>query len=422
MIFGVALAVGASFLLSDYSSLERKSTYMVRFPIHIGAPGLKVGSSVMLGGQQVGRVRTVEFDSDVNPAFVDVNIAIPAHFTMFSNAVISLERPLIGSLSSINISNVGKGTVDGTRAGGELLAAGSTIIGSLAPPAIMAQAGITPREVEAIKRSIISLDDSLLRISKVIEDRAPDVSDAIVDARAIIKDLRAKFGGWSTSVDTTLASIESAAGKIDPLINDAGQVMTEVKAIATDARAFVTSIQGVVDENREGVRSIIKSIDSVATKVDTKIIEELTTSFDMAQSAMASLEVSVKQVSSIINEQTPVVRRIMANLRLMSDNLKLTAVEVRSQPWRALHAPTTKELSTQSLYDATRAYAEASSDVRSASESLQSLLAAASTNGSVTAQDGSSIEEVSEQLKRSIEGFRAAERRLLEVLVREEGK
>ena len=88
----------------------------------------------------------------------------------------------------------------------------------------------------------------------------------------------------------------------------------------------------------------------------------------------------------------------------------------------ALHAPTTKELSTQSLYDATRAYAEASSDVRSASESLQSLLAAAANSGSVTAQDGSSIEDISEELRRSIEGFRAAERRLLEVLVREEGK
>jgi hypothetical protein len=92
----------------------------------------------------------------------------------------------------------------------------------------------------------------------------------------------------------------------------------------------------------------------------------------------------------------------------MSDQLKLTAIEVRSQPWRLLHTPTTKELSTQVLYDATRAYAEAASDLRAASEALQAV------------QNQDAAAEMSEQLSRSVEKYRAAEKALMDRLIAEE--
>jgi len=74
------------------------------------------------------------------------------------------------------------------------------------------------------------------------------------------------------------------------------------------------------------------------------------------------------RAGTLLKEETPGIRHTLANLRLMSDQLKLTAVEVRSQPWRLLHSPTTKEMSSQVLYDARAAYAEAASDLRAASE------------------------------------------------------
>ena len=106
----------------------------------------------------------------------------------------------------------------------------------------------------------------------------------------------------------------------------------------------------------------------------------------------------------------------MANLRLMSDNLKLTAVEVRSQPWRALYRPTNKELSTQSLYDATRAFAEAASDVRAASETIESLAAGATTR----TDDGRRIDEAGLALTEAMQRYRDAEQALLDILIREQ--
>jgi len=93
----------------------------------------------------------------------------------------------------------------------------------------------------------------------------------------------------------------------------------------------------------------------------------------------------------------------------MSDQLKLTAVEVRSQPWRLLHQPTTKEFSSQVLYDATRAYAEAASDLRAASESLQ-------------ATGGQQSEEMVEQLTRAVAKYKAAEQALMDKLIANDKK
>jgi hypothetical protein len=97
----------------------------------------------------------------------------------------------------------------------------------------------------------------------------------------------------------------------------------------------------------------------------------------------------------------------------MSDQLKLTAVEVRSQPWRLLHQPTTKELSTQVLYDSTRAYAEAASDLRAASEALQAV----SVN-----TGASDVSAMTQRLAEAMEKYRGAERALMDKLIETEGK
>ena len=115
------------------------------------------------------------------------------------------------------------------------------------------------------------------------------------------------------------------------------------------------------------------------------------------------------KLSTIVTEETPSIRRTLANLRLMSDQLKLTAVEVRSQPWRLLHQPTNKELSSQVLYDATRAYAEAASDLRAASEALE-------------ASSGQPSQEVVDALTQAVTKYKAAEQALMDKLIENDKK
>ena len=110
----------------------------------------------------------------------------------------------------------------------------------------------------------------------------------------------------------------------------------------------------------------------------------------------------------------------MQHARPAGDQLKLAAIEVRSQPWRLLHEPDTKELSTQALYDATRSYASAASDVRAASEALSQVSLMQRTGATMSDTDlAKNLADLSERLRTSMEGFSAAERKLLETLVNE---
>ena len=102
----------------------------------------------------------------------------------------------------------------------------------------------------------------------------------------------------------------------------------------------------------------------------------------------------------------------------MSDQLKLTAIEVRSQPWRLLIQPTTKEFESQVLYDATRNYATAASDLRGASEALEALLAKGGTaTDATTDAQKASIAELSDRLKEAFTKYRDAEQALLDKLI-----
>ncbi|MBX3383064.1 MAG: hypothetical protein KF864_06100 [Phycisphaeraceae bacterium] len=405
VVFGLALAVFVSFMLSEHKGLGPTRTIVVRFPLEMGAPGIKPGSFVNLGGQKIGRVTSIA----THPAqgasqAVDVRIEIPAGLELYPDAVISLDRPLLGTLSSINISHVG--TADN---GAPPLADGSTITGGLAPPAFLAQAGIGPKQIEDVRAIIRNLDESTSRLSSLVQTVSPQAEEGIADARQLISDLRARFDAWSQSVESILASAQSAAGGLPALVDDSRAGIADARATIADARAIIT-------DNRARIDAFIESVESAANKLDTQTLDQINTALADGRAAIDMLRGALDRVSTIADEQTPNVRRIMANLRLMSDNLKLTAVEVRSQPWRALYRPTNKELSTQSLYDATRAFAEAASDVRAASETIESLAAGATTR----TDDGRRIDEAGLALTEAMQRYRDAEQALLDILIREQ--
>jgi ABC-type transporter Mla subunit MlaD len=149
----------------------------------------------------------------------------------------------------------------------------------------------------------------------------------------------------------------------------------------------------------------LTNLESVTTKLDQQTITQVNEAIAKGRDALEVFSSSLSNLSTVVKQETPSLHRTIANLRIMSDQLKLVAIEVRSQPWRLLHTPTTKELSTQVLYDATRAYAEAASDLRAASEALQAV------------QNEQGAAETSEHLSKALEKYRAAEKALMDELI-----
>src|SRR5262245_19985137 len=109
VLAALLLGVWVSFKLSGRQSVGGTRRFIVRFTLQDGATGLKDGSPVLLAGQQIGQVRSVEFNKNADglASFVDVRVETRADLVIYENAGVYLQLPLLGTLSSINISSVG---------------------------------------------------------------------------------------------------------------------------------------------------------------------------------------------------------------------------------------------------------------------------------------------------------------------------
>jgi ABC-type transporter Mla subunit MlaD len=395
VVVSLVVAVWVSFLLSDRSSMAGMTRFTVRFSLEDGATGLKRGSPVLLGGQQVGRVRSVRFARD--PAGkvggVDVGVEVRADLTLAEDAGVYLQLPLLGTLSSINISSVG-------TAAAPALDEGDVVFGRLAPPAFLAQAGFGSEQAAQLRASLTAMESAINRVAQLVETGGPKVEASLNDAQRLLADLRERLAAWSQHLDKTAANIEEASGRLNPML-------TSAESTVAEARETIGQMRTLVADNRERLGQIITNLESATAKLDGQTIDRINAAVEQGRGALEVFASALTRVSTLVSEETPSLRRTLANLRLMSDQLKLTAVEVRSQPWRLLHQPTTKELSTQVLYDSTRAYAEAASDLRAAAEAVQ--VASANPAHDLTA--------LTEQLGSAMSKYRQAEQALMDKLI-----
>lgn len=417
VVGSLALGVWGSFMLADRSGFGSTREYVIRFSLADGASGLKRGSNVTLGGQPVGRVLSVDFarledgaEQGIVARAVDVRVEIRSDLVLFESAPVYLEKPLLGTLSTLNFTGPGDPSlVQAPQGTSALLEAGEMLPGKVGAPGFLAQAGFGPEQVEQAQRTLAGVERAVTRVAEVVDRTGPEVEAGVAQARGLVDDVRGAFGRWAPSADTTMANVERASDRLAPMVESAEKAVQEARDALADARKVVT-------ENRERIDAIIANVESASSKVDRETIELINGSMRDARGAVSAFAEALAEVERTISEQTPGVRRVLSNLRLMSEQLKLTSVEVRSQPWRLIYQPTRKEVETQLLYDATRSFAEAASDLRAGAEAMQALAA----RGGQAAPGVPDLEEVSRAIRDSLMRYQAAEEAFLERLMERE--
>lgn len=382
-VFVVASVLLALLIVVVLSGLREKlkpaNSYIVRFDLAVGAQGLSEGSEVRVGGQKVGRVAGVRFTTDGNdgmPTSVDVRIRIPRSLRLHEGAVAQLEVPLLGSTSVLNFPNLG-------RPASPEIAVGGVIAGRLAAPAFLASAGYGADQSNQVQNILSNMDNLVTR-----------VNDGIVpDLEGVVGDVRERSGPWFDHIDSATA----------------------------DARALIASLRAMVDDNRPVIDSTVANAqsasgkaDEIATRVRDEMVDAALTMLDDGRRTAQEAREMVERADAILSEETPNIRMSMANLRLTADQFKLASMEIRRAPWRLLYRPNTKELEYELLYDSARAYADAVSNLRGASASLE---AAASTDGSRAALDGQTIGDLSGRVGAAFNEYQFAEEKFLGLLL-----
>jgi len=411
LIIAMFAAVAVSIVLSG-SPFKSTSTYRVRFDLAEGVPGIKAGSKVLVGGYQVGEVGGVHAElpnTGGPPTGILVTIVIASHITLYTDALITLERPLLGSLSEINIPDVGG------RHGTLNIADDITEFdGMIAPPSILRDAGWGDDERTKLRKILDRLDSATSKADDVIANidaaginaSIDNLEGGIADIRSIIADFRESVPGWRSKADTILDDASEFSAKMPPLAD-------KIDRRVDDAGDMIETVELIVDENREGIRQIVENTEEATRSIKDEWIALGTETLTSARDGAERFNQIATNVDDFLEENDESIRRTFGNLRLASDQLKLTMLEIRAQPWRLLVKPDAKEFQAQVLYDAARSYAMAASDLRAASGALEAV--SARTDGI----DAQRLEAINTHLDQSFEKYKEAESELLERMIQE---
>ncbi|MFI4882628.1 MAG: MlaD family protein [Phycisphaerales bacterium JB064] len=404
-IAAVALAVIVTAILSDLASaFVPTSQYVVRFELSDNAGLLPPGAEVRVGGVKVGSVADITLAGAGEAAeTVDVHIEVDRDLVLHKNAVIRLEVPLLGTGTVVNIISSGTG---------ERLAEGGIVPGRPSP-GLLAQTGLNDDDMENIRRSIASLAVTTDRISRILEDVEPQVGDAVDglnealdDARVIAGSLRERLPRIGDQVEGTLGEIRTSIEVWTTLAERLDQRTIELADV-------IQSVRSTIDDNRPNIDRVIADLAEITTRTNEEIMPAAVETVENARLASSEGAQLAADARAMFEAEAPGIRRATANLRLASDQAKLTMLEVRRSPWRLLQRPTTRELEGELIYDATRSFAQAASDLRAASESLISL--STDQQGPVDLPGRQqAIEQLHEELKASFARYRQAEQELLD--------
>ncbi len=408
LILTLVLGVVLAFVFSGYS-FDRTNRYTVRFALDVGAAGLQPGSMVTLGGRSIGQVSSLDFGSsraDQAPDHILVKVDLLASLVLYDNAKTYLMRPLLGTISTINLASPGDPT------GGTLLARDGMLSGRLAPPGFLAQAGFGPDQQDQVRAILAQFEQSSARLNSLLEpfdSRSEYLANLAESSLTNLSDasynLRIRLDEWSRGLDNVVADVEWFSGELQPMVLSARAGVDEASLLFSRGNSFL-------DDNRESIEASIASIERSLADIEKRTIPEYTSLATDARGRVADLDSTLQEADRFMRaELVPNLRRTLANAAVSSGFLKHAIAEIRDQPWRLLVRPTKKELTEQLVYDAARTYAGAVGDLRSASEALAISLNSDQTN---TEQ----LSAMADHLDKAFDRYEFAERDLLERLTR----
>jgi len=421
-LFVLASIILAAIVIILVSGLSRRfeltDRYLVDFDLATGAPGLDVGADVMIGGQPAGHVSAVrfrDFDGDDKPDTVEVTVRIRRGLPLYSDAIVQLERPLFGTGATINIPVLGGAT------GAEPITdpENQRLVGRMAAPSFLRQAGYGERERLAVQNIITraeSIVESVYQLTQREDGTAlRETEDLLASLQDAVENLRTDYDRWSTRIDTVTANAETVSG-------DAVAFFQDAEGVNQRARRLLGELNDLVDANRPRIDSIVENTDaSMSTvratteRVNDEILERISEIVATGRDVVDRANSTIEKIEDLIDTESPNIRRSAADARLAAGQLRLMMGEVRESPWRLLYRPDTRELEYELLYDAARTYAASVSDLRAATESLESSVRSAERRSESV--DAERMESLLTHLRSAYEDYETAEDAFLDQLL-----
>jgi phospholipid/cholesterol/gamma-HCH transport system substrate-binding protein len=285
----VALLAGVLLFIVWLAGLSNKATkcYDIYFSQAVG--GLNKGSNVTFSGVPVGQVKKISLLPN-RPEFVWVRIDVDQQTPVLQGTTAQIKGVGFTGVSEIQLDGAVKGAPPISRMGPQgcpVLPSATGGLGALlnsAPELIERIQRLTERLTELLsdknQNSIADILENLDRTTKVLAERAPDLADAIGDARIAARNAgiaAQKFGVLADSTNQlineqgkpaaedlrkSIASIQQAADNLNAMISDARpgvqnfskSTLPEANRMVRDLRELTQSLNGFTERlNQSGI-------------------------------------------------------------------------------------------------------------------------------------------------------------------------
>ena len=289
MVGAVTLAMLAGLLLFAVwiAGLSNKQTKCYDIYFAQGVSGLNKGSSVSFSGVPVGQVDRISLLPN-RPEFVWVRIEVDAETPVLQGTTAQIKGVGFTGVSEIQLSGAVKDARPITQVGPQgcpVIPASSGGLGALlnsAPELIDRIQRLTERLTELLsdknQNAISDILENVERTTDVLAERAPDLADAMADARIAVRQAGAAAERVSALADSTnalvveegrpaaedlrkaIAAVERSAVNLDAMVSDARpgiqnfskSTLPEANRLIRDLRELSQSLKGVSERIEQG--------------------------------------------------------------------------------------------------------------------------------------------------------------------------
>jgi phospholipid/cholesterol/gamma-HCH transport system substrate-binding protein len=254
----LALLAGLLVFIVWLAGLSNKTTKCFDIYFAQGVEGLNKGSSVNFQGVPVGQIDKISLLPD-RPEFVWVRVTVDAETPVLQGTTAQVKGVGFTGVSEIALEGAVKGAQALTQVGPQgcpVIPASSGGLGALlnsAPELIDRIQRLTERLTEMLsdknQNSISDILENVDKTSKVLAERAPDLADAIADARIA-----------SRNAGIAAQRVGILADNTSQLVNEQGKPAAEDlrKAIASLQRT-ADNLDAVIADARPGIQNFSKS-------------------------------------------------------------------------------------------------------------------------------------------------------------------
>jgi phospholipid/cholesterol/gamma-HCH transport system substrate-binding protein len=284
-----ALLIGVLIFIVWLAGLSNKQTKCFDIYFAQGVGGLNKGSNVTFSGVPVGAIQQISLLPS-RPEFVWVRIEVDSQTPVLQGTSAQIKGVGFTGVSEIQLDGAIKGAPPITQVGPQgcpVLPATSSGLGALlnsAPELIERIQRLTERLTELLsdknQNSISDILENVEKTTDVLAERAPDLADAIADARVAARQAGVTMQRISVLTDNTnrliteqgqpaaedlrkaIASVQQAAANLDAAITDARpglqnfskSTLPEANRLVRDLRELSTSLKSVSERvNQQGI-------------------------------------------------------------------------------------------------------------------------------------------------------------------------